>query len=131
MFKSKTFSKFIVVFSLLLTTACTNSGSKQLATETSTTLKQKITDGMSKQEVQATIGQPLDISYTDSGNEIWKYEYIDATPTAESFIPVVSLLSSGVEGTKSVLVIFFGDDEKVKKHSFTIGDYQAKTGLME
>jgi len=76
-------------------------------------------------------GDPMETSYTDSGNEIWKYHFTKGHMTASSFIPVVSLFASGTKGKKKELVVFFDQDGVVQRHSMSTSDVETNTSLFQ
>jgi len=111
-------------------TGCATSGNKVLADETRTSVAEKLVPGMSKSQVTETFGQPLDVTYTDSGNEIWKYSFSKAQVKATNFIPGVSLFKSGTTGTAKNLAIFFDQDGNVVKHSMSSSDIDTNTSII-
>lgn len=110
--------------------ACVSSGNAALKDQTSATMKETLQEGMSQDEVRSAIGDPFNISYTDGGLEIWNYEYMEGQMTAQSFIPIASMFSSGVEGKKKQLVILFDDEAKVKRFTMSDSDYESKSGIV-
>lgn len=123
--------KFVAGFiALSIVTGCVSSGNAALKDQTNETMRQRLAEGMSQNEVRAAIGDPFNVSYTDGGLEIWNYEYIEGQMTAQSFIPIASMFSSGVEGKKKQLVILFDEDAKVKRFTMSDSDYESKSGIV-
>jgi hypothetical protein len=56
-----------------------------------------------KAEVKNTFGSPDNVSYTDGGNEIWKYSFAKVKVNGTSFIPFYGLFHNGTNGTKKEL----------------------------
>ena len=114
----------------LVTAGCATSGNKVLADETKASVAEKLKPGMSQDAVTALFGQPIDVTYTDSGNEIWKYSFTKAQAKATNFIPVVSLFNSGATGEAKNLAIFFDTDGKVVRHSMSSSDVDTNTSIL-
>jgi len=89
-----------------------------------------LTVGMDKSEVRAELGDPLSVSFTDSGNEIWNYAFSRTQMTAQSFIPYANLLSSGADGTQKQLAIFFDQTGKLQNFSMTESDVKTRSGIL-
>lgn len=80
-----------------------------------------------KSEVKAVFGSPDAVSYTDGGNEIWKYSFAKVKVNGTSFIPFYGLFHNGTNGTKKELTILFKDD-KVQKYTMAESAINTKTG---
>ena len=115
----------------LLAAGCATSGNKVLKDETKASVSEKLKPGMTQEQVTATFGQPLDVTYTDSGNEIWKYSFTKAQAKATNFIPVVSMFASGATGEAKNLAIFFDTSGKVVRHSMSSSDVDTNTSLIQ
>ena len=113
-----------------LIAGCVSTGNTSLKDETNETIGEKLTEGMSMNEVRANLGDPFSTSFTDGGLSIWSYEFMEGQMTAQSFIPIVSMFSSGVEGKKKQLVILFDEDDNVKKYTLSDSDYESKSGIV-
>jgi hypothetical protein len=70
--------------------------------------------------VRQLYGDPLKSSFTDSGNEIWEYEFSRLQSKPTNFIPHVNLVYSGAEGDKKSLVIFFDRNKIVQQYTINI-----------
>jgi len=111
---------------------CASGGNKVLKDETAQAASQKIIHGKTtKDEVRSMYGDPMETSYTDSGNEIWKYHFTKGHMTASSFIPVVSLFASGSKGKKKELVVFFDKNGVAQRHSMSTSDVETNTSLFQ
>ena len=110
---------------------CVSTGATSLKGEDKETIATKVEQGMSGDQVRANLGDPTNVSYTDGGKEIWTYEFMEGQMTASSFIPVVSMFSSGVEGIKKQLVILFDEDLKVERYTMSSQDVESKSGIIK
>ena len=110
---------------------CVSSGATSLKDENKETIATKVSEGMTGDEVRTNLGDPTNVSYTDGGKEIWTYEFMEGQMTAQSFIPVVSMFSSGVEGTKKQLVILFDEELKVERYTMSSQDVESKSGIIK
>lgn len=81
------------------------------------------------EEVRAKHGDPFSTRFTDGGLAIWNYEFMEGQMTAQSFIPMVNMFSSGVEGKKK-LMILFDEDDRVWKYTPSASDYEPKSGIV-
>lgn len=107
---------------------CASSGNQQLKNETETSVQTKIQEGKTtKSEVKTTFGSPDSVSYTDGGNEIWKYSFSKVKVNGTSFIPFYGLFHNGTNGTKKELTILFKDD-KVQKYTMAESAINTKSG---
>jgi len=59
-----------------------------------------------QENVRGLYGDPAKTSFTDSGNEIWEYDFARMHSKPTNFIPYVSLIHNGAEGDKKSLVFF-------------------------
>ena len=122
--------KKIVIAAFVAATlaGCASSGNQQLKKETETSVQNKIQEGKpTKSEVKSVFGSPDAVSYTDGGNEIWKYSFAKVKVNGTSFIPFYGLFHNGTNGTKKELTILFKDD-KVQKYTMAESAINTKTG---
>jgi len=71
-----------------LMSGCASVGNESLRNVSEQSVKQQIVEGKStKADVRAMYGSPVKTSFTDSGLEIWNYEFSKVTADAVSFIP--------------------------------------------
>jgi outer membrane protein assembly factor BamE (lipoprotein component of BamABCDE complex) len=68
-------------------------------------------------EVQEIYGEPTEVSFTDGGNQIWKYTYVHATSKAVNFVPIINLFAAGANYDQKELVILFDEDDIVKNYT--------------
>lgn len=109
-------------------TGCASSGNQQLKKETETSVQAKIQEGKTtKAEVKTFFGSPDAVSYTDGGNEIWKYSFAKVKVNGTSFIPFYGLFHNGTNGTKKELTILFKDNT-VQKYTMAESAINTKSG---
>lgn len=120
---------FAVVLPVLLLAGCaSSSGNENLHKETQTSIKSKIKEGVTtKAQIKGMFGSSDNVSFTENRNEIWKYEYVEATVTGESYIPFYGLFHNGMKGTQKDLTIVFNGDV-VEKYSISESPIETKTG---
>lgn len=115
---------------LLSLIGCASHGNEKLRKENDTTLAQKITKGVTtKAQVAGALGPADDVSFTDSGNEIWKYYHTVSTAKAVNFIPVVNIFAAGVDNDKKELVVLFDEQGTVKNYTFAQTQGEQRTGV--
>ncbi len=125
--------KLIISFlCALILSACATQGNQTIKEETQSSVSTKVMEGKTtKAEVRQLFGDPMSTTFTDSGNEIYKYEFIDSQAKAINFIPFVNLFKSGMEGTKKTLTILFDSQGIVKKYSMDASKYETNTGIIK
>jgi hypothetical protein len=69
-------------------------------------------------------------SFTDSGNEIWEYDFSRMHSKPTNFIPYVNLINSGAEGDKKSLVIFFDRSKVVQQYTISSSKVEINQGLI-
>ncbi|EES5480981.1 outer membrane protein assembly factor BamE [Escherichia coli] len=107
---------------------CASSGNQQLKNETEISVQSKLQEGKTtKNEVKSYFGSPDAVSYTDSGNEIWKYAFAKVKVNGTTFIPFYGLFHNGTNGTKKELTILFNDDT-IKKYTMSETQINSKSG---
>jgi len=79
----------------------------------------------SKSDLTSKFGDPTNTSYTDSGNEIWTFQHVRASPQAINYIPVANLFARGFDTTTKRLVVFFDKNGIVQK--YTMSETQGET----
>ena len=115
---------------LLLATGCASVGNASLGAESEQSIHTKITEGKTtKAELRGMFGSPIKTSFTDSGQEIWNYEFSKMSADMVSFIPGVSMLGSSASGTKKELVVLFDREGIVRRFSMSESQVNQKTGV--
>ena len=110
---------------------CSGQGNQQIDKLTPAQVSQMIIRGQTTEaEVKAELGDPLKVTFTDSGNQQWEYDYTKLHLTATDFMPVINLLETNVRGTKKTLVILFDRRGVVRNYSLTCSRVYQHRGIM-
>jgi len=116
----------------LIVSGCFSSGNKVLKNATRETVSQKIVKGeTTKEQIRAAYGDPVSTSFTDSGNEIWKYQWDKTHSKAINFVPVVNFFVSGAKGKRKELVVFFNQNGIVTNFSISSSKIDTNTGIIQ
>ena len=100
-----------VVMLVFLMVGCASSGNRSLQKETELSMQSKIKEGVTtKDDVKMLLGSPDSVSFTDGGNEIWKYVHAKVKVSGKTFIPFYGLFHNGTHGTKKELTLLFKGD---------------------
>jgi hypothetical protein len=122
---------FVAGLSSALLTACASVGNDRIADATPETVSAQLVKGKTNQErVRELYGDPAKISFTDSANEIWEYDFSRLHSKPTNFIPYVSLIHSGAEGDKKSLVIFFDKSKVVRQYTISSSKVDISQGLI-
>ena len=110
---------------------CASVGNESIADASPESISGQIFKGKTRQEhVRELYGDPAKISFTDSGNEIWEYDFSRMMSKPTNFIPYVSLIHSGAEGDKKSLVIFFNKSKIVQQYTLSTSKVDVSSGLI-
>jgi hypothetical protein len=110
---------------------CASVGNESIADASPESVSVQIYRGKTRQDkVREMYGDPAKISFTDSGNEIWEYDFSRTVSKPTNFIPYVSLIHSGAEGDKKSLVIFFNKSKIVQQYTLSTSKIDVSTGLI-
>jgi hypothetical protein len=110
---------------------CASVGNESIADASMESVSAQLYKGKTRQDqVRAMYGDPAKISFTDSGNEIWEYDFSRTVSKPTNFIPYVSLIHSGAEGDKKSLVIFFNKTKIVQQYTLSTSKIDVSTGLI-
>ena len=126
--------KNVIISSMLAATilaGCVTSGNQVLKGETKESVGEKLRVGMSPDEAIALFGEPKDVTFTDSGNEVWQYKFTEGQIKAKSLIPYYSLIDSGSKGTTKTLVLFFNDETGLVRHTMAASDIDNNVGIFK
>ena len=109
----------LAFLSLLLVNGCAGTaGSREIKDETQESINSKIIKGTTtKQDIHAMFGDPMQTNFTDSGNEVWHYDFFRVKPKAIDFVPFASAFKSGMNQDQKELVILFDQNGVVKNFS--------------
>jgi hypothetical protein len=117
--------------SSVLLSGCASSGNQSIADATHESVSAELIKGKSTQEnVRGLYGDPSTTSFTDSGNEIWEYDFSRMHSKPTNFIPYVNLIHSGAEGDKKSLVIFFDRSKVVRQYTISSSKVDISRGLI-
>lgn len=109
--------------------ACASAGNEKVRTETMDTLATKITKGVTtKDQVKALYGEPLHVSLTDGGSEVWTYEYSHAVAKAIDFVPIVGLFAGGADVKKNEVVFIFDAKNIVQNYTVHASETEVHRG---
>jgi outer membrane protein assembly factor BamE (lipoprotein component of BamABCDE complex) len=118
----------MVLMAALLLLGCASSGNKILKQESKETIESKIVQGeTTKQQVRDHFGDPLNTNYTDSGNEIWTYQYDKMALSAGSLL---NPFKTTYNGTRKQLVVFFDDRGIVKRFNMNESPHKTEQGIL-
>ncbi|KXV70024.1 hypothetical protein AD951_04065 [Acetobacter malorum] len=125
----KKLTSALVLGGMLALSACASGGNESIKNETSSSVDQKIRDGVTtKEQVRQTFGDPAQTSFTDSGHEEWQYAFDNSKSDAANFIPVYGDLHQGQHGTAKHLTIIFNGNV-VWHHSMNTSAVKSSAGL--
>jgi outer membrane protein assembly factor BamE (lipoprotein component of BamABCDE complex) len=123
---------FTLVLILVATlSACATSGNKRLQNHTETSVSQQIIKGKTKkQEINRLFGEPDNVSFTDSGNQIWTFKFERAVPHITNFVPIVGLFSSGANVSAKELVIMLDHNDVATEYTMRETSQKVKAGIV-
>jgi outer membrane protein assembly factor BamE (lipoprotein component of BamABCDE complex) len=117
--------------SSLLLSGCASVGNESIADATYETVSAQLVKGKTRQQqVRELYGDPVKTSFTDSGNEIWEYDFSRMHSKPTNFIPYVNLIHSGAEGDKKSLVVFFDRSKVVQQYTISSSKVDVSQGLI-
>ena len=124
---------FLVLVPLNLM-GCANEGSTILKEVTEAEAERKITVGKTtRDEVRTMFGSPLETKYTDSGLEIWTYQYDDTSglnaENLASFAFTLGLAGTKQTGDRKELVVLFDENNVVKRYNMSQSPVTKGTGI--
>ena len=121
----------VVAFALISTGCATgSSGNEALRHESESAVQGKLVEGKStKQQVRTMYGSPIRTTFTDSGLEIWTYEFKNVSADTVAYVPIINLFGATASGTRKELVVMFNRDAIVQRFSMSESDVKDKTGL--
>ncbi len=109
--------------------ACASVGNENLRKETVETVSTKLTKGKTtKNDVTRFFGSPDTVNFSDSGNEIWKYQHVRSQAKVENFIPVIDILAGGQDLHKKELALFFNNRGVLENYTMLETDSEVRTG---
>ncbi len=109
---------------------CASVGNERIADASIESVSQQMFKGSTTQsQVRQLYGDPIKTSFTDSGNEIWEYDFTRLRSKPTSFVPYVNVIYSGAEGDKKSLVIFFDKRKIVQQFTVSTSQVDVSQGL--
>lgn len=116
----------------ILLSGCASSGNEKIRSETKEGLEQQIQKGKSsKQNVQDLYGDPDEITFTDSGNEIWRFKHSLATSKPINFVPYANIFSHGMDVKNKIIVFIFDKKGIVQNYTLSDAKNEIKNGLFD
>ena len=110
---------------------CASVGNDRIADASIESVSKQIFKGRTTQaQVRQLYGDPMKTSYTDSGNEVWEYEFSRLHSKPTNFVPYVNVIYSGAEGDKKSLVIFFDRGKVVQQFTVSNSQVDISQGLI-
>lgn len=117
---------------VLVLAGCASGGNLSIADQTQQTVATKLVPGRSTQaDVRQAFGDPAKSTFTDSGNEVWEYDYDKTHAKVQNFIPVVSAFTHGTTGTKKTLVVFFDKNGILKNFRMSSSAIDTHAGVFQ
>ena len=117
--------------SFMLLSGCASVGNESIADATHESVSGQLIKGRTTQgDVRGLYGDPSRTSFTDSGNEVWEYNFSRMHSKPTNFVPYVNLIHSGAEGDKKSLVIFFDRSKVVRQYTVSSSKVDVSQGLI-
>ena len=121
----------MATFVAVMATGCATSGNVAMKEKNQQSIDSVIVKGKTtKQDVSNKFGSADNVSFTDSGNEVWTYRHSRSKPMARNFIPW-NVFSMGDNVKTKELVILFDAKGVVSNYTFRETDNQTKFGVAE
>src|SRR5262245_22943710 len=121
----------VVGLSSALLGGCASVGNESIADATPQSVSGQLIKGRTTQEeVRGLYGDPVKVSFTDTANEIWEYEFARMHSKPTNFVPYVNLIHSGAEGDKTSLVVFFDKSKVVRQYTISSSKVDVSQGLI-
>ncbi len=112
----------------VLLAGCASSGNRTLEKENQVSVQSKIQKGVTnKAQVQSNFGDPMGVTFTDGGNEVWTYTLANVKINGTTFIPFYGLFHNGSKAHVKQLVILFKNDI-VEKYTLSESNTETKSG---
>lgn len=113
------------IFSLFLS-GCATSGTK-IDQDKLTQIKKGVT---TEQEVIAILGNPHTKTLSSDGKIIMFYQYVKVKNRASNFIPVVNIMTGGLDMQQQMLTVLVGVDGKVEQYTLNDSTSAINSGLL-
>lgn len=100
--------------------------------QSESSIQQQIVEGKTnKSEVKTILGDATSVTFTDSGNEVWNYQHLRATPKAINFIPIANLFVRGADVKKKEFIVMFDKAGIVSRYTMRETQEEIKAGLAQ
>lgn len=116
----------VLVWVLFLVCGCATSGTK-IDQSKITQIKEGVT---TEQEVLQILGSPQTKTLSSDGKIIMLYLYTKVKNRASNFIPVVNLMTGGMDMQQQMLTVLIGKDGKVEKYTLNDSTSAINSGLL-
>lgn len=98
--------------------ACTTTGHISIAKQTKSSVSKQIIEGRTtKAQIISAFGNTGNVSFTDSGDEVWTYKFSRVVPDFTNYIPIVRYYFSGANVTTKEIVVIFNQAGVVSKYT--------------
>jgi outer membrane protein assembly factor BamE (lipoprotein component of BamABCDE complex) len=96
------------LLAVVVMAGCSSVGNREIADDSRIA---KIEKGKStKADVEALVGKPTTVDFTDGGLEKWLYVYTTSQMRGASFIPVVGIFAGGSDINSDTLTVLFSKE---------------------
>lgn len=116
---------FLFIICLLIY-GCATSGNK-IDQNKVTQIKEGVT---TEQEVIQILANPYMKTLSSDGKTIMLYQYTKVKNRASNFIPVINLMTGGLDMRQQMLTILIGQDGKVEKYTLNDSTSAINAGLL-
>jgi outer membrane protein assembly factor BamE (lipoprotein component of BamABCDE complex) len=100
--------RWLILIVVLMAAGCASWGNEQIRDQS--VISQIQPGTTTKEEIRTLIGEPTEITFSDNGDETWKYVLSKTQMRASSFIPIVGLFTGGADMQSYTLTIRFKDN---------------------
>lgn len=115
----------IMLITLALVSGCVSAG-RPIDQNAASKIKEGISN---KDEVVRLMGQPYQVVRRSGGITEFTYVFVQASPKASSFIPIVGAFVGGANVSQQTLVVAFDDSNVVKSVTSTASAGDSGYGL--
>jgi outer membrane protein assembly factor BamE (lipoprotein component of BamABCDE complex) len=120
----------LVLAAAFIFCGCSSVGNEKISKEDHASIESKLVKGVTtKAEVRATFGDPLDATFHDSGNEMWKYVFTEQSCNASCYFIYTAWAYSSSSGIQKTLTVLFDDKGTVKNYILSESEVESKHGL--
>lgn len=121
---------FLTLAAALMVGGCASYGNENIRNVTEENLSSKIEKGKTtKSDIRQLLGAPDFVSFTDSGNEIWRYAHQKSRVKGVSLIPIVGAFAAGTNDEKKEVVFFFNTAGVLLNYSMNTTKGETRQGV--